>query len=85
MPLPTAHTRSAADLGGPVVVPVTLVTIPLSNNGAKTAAMVLKRQQAIGDVSNYTTIGVELHLYCRFAVKVMGFSLTKKMFSDQLE
>ena len=38
MPPPTAHTPSAADLGGPVVVPVTLVTVPLSNNGAKTAA-----------------------------------------------
>ena len=33
----TAHTPSAADLGGPVVVPI-LVTVPLSNNGAKTAA-----------------------------------------------
>ena len=38
MPPPTAHTPSAADLGGPVIVPVTLVTVPLSNNGAKTAA-----------------------------------------------
>ena len=35
---PTAHTPSGADLGGPVIVPVTLVTVPLSNNGAKTAA-----------------------------------------------
>ena len=25
-------------IGGPVIVPVTLVTVPLSNNGAKTAA-----------------------------------------------
>ena len=37
MPPSTAHTPSAADLGGPVVVPI-LVTVPLSNNGAKTAA-----------------------------------------------
>ena len=35
---PTAHTSSATDLDGPVIVPVTLVTVPLSNNGAKTAA-----------------------------------------------
>ena len=38
MPPPTAHMPSAADLGGPVIVPVILVTVPLSNNGAKTAA-----------------------------------------------
>ena len=38
LPTPTAHTPSGADLGGPVIVPVTLVTVPLSNNGAKTAA-----------------------------------------------
>ena len=38
MPPPTAHTPSGADLGGPVIIPVTLVTVPLSNNGAKTAA-----------------------------------------------
>ena len=61
---PTAHTPSGADLGGPVIVPVTLVTVPLSNNGAKNGS------QTIGDVSDYTTIGVEFHLYCRFAVCV---------------
>ena len=38
MPPPTANTPSGADVGGPVIVPVTLVTVPLSNNGAKTAA-----------------------------------------------
>ena len=38
MPSPTAHTPSDADLGGPIIIPVTLVTVPLSNNGAKTAA-----------------------------------------------
>ena len=30
---------SGADLGGPVIVPVMLVTVLLSNNGAKTAAL----------------------------------------------
>ena len=38
MPPPTAHMLSGADLGGPIIIPVTLVTVPLSNNGAKTAA-----------------------------------------------
>ena len=73
MPPPTAHTPSGADLGGPVIVPVSLVTVPLSNNGAKAAAKP-------SNVSDYTTISVELRLYCRFTVRVMGFSLTKKSF-----
>ena len=38
MPPLTAYRPSAADLGGRVIVPVTLVTVSLSNNGAKTAA-----------------------------------------------
>ena len=38
MPPPTTHTPFGADLGGPVIVAVTLVTVPLSNNRAKTAA-----------------------------------------------
>ena len=38
MPPPTAHTPSGAELAGPIIIPVTLVTVPLSNNGAKTAA-----------------------------------------------
>ena len=69
MPPPTAHTPSAANLGGPVIVPVTLVTVLLS-----------KRQPNHRGVSDYTTIGVELHFYCRFDLKVMGFS-HKKVFS----
>ena len=37
-------------------------------------------------MSDYTTIGVELHLYCRFAVKVMGFSHKKSFLKvHQLE
>ena len=38
MPTPTDHTPSGADLGGPVIILVMLVIVPLSNNGAKTAA-----------------------------------------------
>ena len=38
MPPLTAHTPSVADLGGPVIVPVMLVTVPLSNNGTKITA-----------------------------------------------
>ena len=35
---PTAHMPSGAELGGPIMVPVLLVTIPLSNKGAKMTA-----------------------------------------------
>ena len=38
MPSPTAHMLSGADLGGPVIVPVMLVTIQLYNNGFKITA-----------------------------------------------
>ena len=70
MPPPTAHTPSAADPGGRVIVPVTLLTVPLSNSGTKTAA----KPSGMCPI----TLPVELHLYCHFALKVMGFSLTKK-------
>ena len=61
MPPPTAHTPSAADLGGPVVVPVTLVTIPLSNNGAKMAAKPLGMCPiTLPSVSSFTFIAALL-------------------------
>ena len=73
MPPPTAHTPSGADLRGPVIVPVILVTVPLSNNGAKTAA----KPSGTCPITR-----VELHLYCRSAMRVVGFSLSSRSTSS---
>ena len=73
MPPPIAHTPSDEDLGGPVIVPVILVTLPLSSSGAK---MTAKR---IRDVADYTV--VDLHYYSCSTVRIAGFPLTKKGFS----
>ena len=38
MPPPTVHTPSGEGLGGPVIIPVMLATLPVSSNHAKTTA-----------------------------------------------
>ena len=61
MPPPTAHTHYGADLGGPVIVPVMLVTVPLSNNGAKMAAKPSRMCPIIlPSVSSFTFIATSL-------------------------
>ena len=61
MPPPTAHTPSGADLGGPVIVPVMLVTIQLSNNGAKMTAKPLGMcPMTLPSASNFTIMAASL-------------------------
>ena len=71
MPPPTAHKPSGADVGGPIIVPVTLVTVPLSDNGAKTAAKPSGTCPIIlyiPSVSSFTCIaaslGVGTYIHC---------------------